>query len=690
MTMETKDFLFEIGTEEIPARMAPKGAADLERLFLKELRAVRLEAQSVETFVTPRRLVLLAHGLPVGQEDQQLEKRGPAKKIAIDADGNPTRAGEGFARSQGLTLDQLETIDVDGTEYLFARKVERGVQTVELLPAICTSILGAIRFPKSMRWGSLRQTFVRPVHWLLALYGDAVVPFEFAGIAASNTTRAHRFMTSGADIEVNNPDAYTEAMKQGHIVVSPEERKATIKARSAEIAAQMELQLIEDADLLQEVTHLVENPVVAAGQFDEKFLQMPAEVLITSMRYHQKFFAFRKDGKLSNHFLVVNNTVPKDMDVVVAGNRRVLAARLEDALFFFKDDLKQPLEAFVESLAGQTYLKGLGSMKDKTERLVGLAQRIAGKLFPTAVEDAGRAALLCKADLATEMVGEFPELQGVMGREYARHAGENEEVSLAIHQHYLPRFAGDELPAVKVGMAVALADRLDAIVGCYQLGLVPTATKDPYALRRAALAILRILAEKQIHIGLSDLINLALDNYGDIISGDRGKLLSDILAFFKGRLKHWLASSHATELVDACMAAGFEYPEDVLGKVKAVEVLRGRPDYEDLVLPFKRVINITRGHETGTFSLAKTVESAEKVLWDAFLDVRDQVNALLEQKKYDDVLALMLELKPPIDCYFDDVMVMCDDEALKANRLAMVAEIGQLFLQLADFTKILV
>lgn len=690
MTMETSDFLFEIGTEEIPARMAPKAAADLKRLFLKELETGRLGAQSVDTFVTPRRLVLVARGIPARQQDRVLEKRGPARSIAFDVQGNPTRAGEGFARSQGMALHDLETTVVDGTEYLFARRAEKGEETLTLLPGMCTSVLSALRFPKSMRWGVQKQVFVRPVHWLLALFGDTVVPFEFAGITSSNFTRGHRFMGERGDATVSSVPQYIETLAARHVVFSPDERRQTVVKESARIAAQMGLELIEDNELLEEVIHLVENPVLAAGQFDEKFLRMPPEVLITSMRYHQKFFAFRKNGKLSNHFLVVNNTVPRDMDVVVKGNQRVLAARLEDAFFFFRDDLKRPLSDCVESLAGQTYLKGLGSMKDKTERLVGLAQKIAATLFPESVEHAGRAALLCKADLATQMVGEFPELQGVMGREYARAGGEAEEVALAIHQHYLPRFAGDELPSTNTGMAVALADRLDAIVGCYQLGLVPTATKDPYALRRAALAILRILAEKRVSIELSHLVGLALDNYGRIITGDRDKLQADILEFFKGRLKHWLAGDHATELVDACMSAGFEHPVDVLGKVLAVEVLRGRPDYEDLILPFKRVINITRDHNATGFVLERTVEPAEKALWEAFLDIKDRVNALLEQKKFDDVLALMLELKLPVDRYFEDVMVMCDDQALQANRLAMLTEIGRLFLQLADFTKILV
>ena len=690
MSIPTSEFLFEIGTEEIPARMAAKAAADLGRLFEKELAAVRLAADKVETYCTPRRLVLHATGIPVRQEDRVTEKKGPARKVAFDGEGNPTKAGLGFARSQGLELAALETVDIDGTEYLFARKEETGAETMSLLPGLLESVLGSVRFPKSMRWGSLKQAFVRPVHWLLPLFGDAVVPLEFADVKSSNHTFGHRFMGQHGPLKIKDANDYSKTLEENHVVFSPARRKEKVREESARLAASLGLELIEDEALLDEVVHLVEYPVVAAGGFDEKYLVMPAEVLITSMAYHQKFFAFREGGKLANRFLVVNNTQAMDMGLVVRGNERVLAARLEDALFFFNEDRKKELESFVEDLSGQTFLAGLGSMKDKSERLSGLAGRLAEKLFPAAEGTAERAGLLCKADLATAVVGEFPSLQGIMGREYAAMGGEEDAVPAAIFEHYLPRFAGDELPASDAGLALALADRLDTLVGCYSLGLVPTATKDPYALRRAALACVRMMAEKGVTTaGLSELVGLAVDNYGDVISKDREKLVRQILAFVKGRLRHWLAGDHSTEMVDACLAPGFDFPYDVREKVLATEPLRGQENYEDLILPFKRVINITRDHDTGAFDPALAGEPAEVALWEAFVPLRKQVVEGLAQRDFKDVLNILLGGKKAIDRYFDEVMVMCDDEAQRANRLAMLAEIGELFLRFADFTKIL-
>ncbi len=689
-SIERRDFLFEVGTEEIPARMAAKAAADLGRLFEKELKAVRLGAEECNTFCTPRRLVLHAAGIPVRQEDRVTEKKGPAVKVAFDNDGNPTKAGLGFARSQGLDVAELETVDLGGVKYLFARKEESGAETISLLPALLESILNSVRFPKSMRWGSLKQAFVRPVHWLLPLFGEEIVPLEFSGIKSSNHTFGHRFMGQKGPLEVKDAKDYSRTLEENHVVFSPERRKEKIREDSARLAASLGLELIADEALLDEVVHLVENPVVATGGFGEKYLVMPQEVLITSMAYHQKFFAFRKGEELANRFLVVNNTQAMDMSLVVRGNERVLAARLEDALFFFNEDRKKDLESFVEDLSGQTFLAGLGSMKDKSQRLSSLAGRLAGALFPDAESAATRAGLLCKADLATAVVGEFPSLQGIMGREYAAMSGEEAAVPTAIFEHYLPRFAGDELPKTEAGLALALADRLDSLVGCYSLGLVPTATKDPYALRRAALACVRILAEKCVTAaGLTDLVQLAVDNYADVIAANREKLATDILGFIRGRLRHWLAGDHATEMVDACMAPGFECPYEVLQKVLAAEPLRGQENYEDLIQPFKRVINITRDHDTGTFDPELMTEPAEVALWEAFVPLRKQVMEGLVRCDFTDVLNILLSGKPVIDRYFDEVMVMCDDEEQRNNRLAMLGEIGELFLRFADFTKIL-
>lgn len=688
--MATATFLLEVGVEEIPARMAPPAAADLKRMFQTELEAARLAPSQVSAFHTPRRLVLVAEGVSRYQPDQVVEKRGPAARIAFDAEGRPTKAGQGFARSQGLDLAEVGRVEMEGTEYLFVRKEEKGEEAAALLPAMIVKVLNALRFPKSMRWGSLKQGFVRPVHWLVALLDEQVLEFEFGGISSSNVTRGHRFMGSRTDLTVSSPNGFARALKENFVMLAPDERRRRIQEKSAKVERELGVSVIQDDALLDEVVNLVEYPVVASGTFDEKFLEMPPEVLVTSMKNHQKYFALTRRGELCNRFLVVNNTKAVDRSLVVRGNQRVLSARLEDALFFFRDDQKRNLEAFVDGLAGQTFLAGLGSMKDKSERISRLACALAEEFNSGAAETAERAGTLCKADLATEMVGEFPELQGVMGRVYALSSGEEQDVADAIFEHYLPRFSGDELPQTPAGVALALADRLDTVAGCFHLKLIPTATKDPYGLRRAILACLRILEEQNITVPSSRLITMAIENYGETLDRLPHEVADQIMEFARGRLRNFLTAEHATEVVDACLAAGFEFPWDVREKCRAIEKLRGREDYESLITAFKRVINITRKEKVGDFDPSMLTEDAEGLLWDAFTAVSGKCEPLFAARDFSEVLAVTLELKAPIDRYFDDVMVMCEDSAVRSNRLAMLSQIGKLFLRFADFTKILV
>ncbi len=687
------NYLLEVGLEEVPARMAPPAARSLAQALTKELAALRLVPEAVNHYMTPRRLVVVVQGLPVRQEDILLEKRGPAKRIAFDADGTPTKAALGFARGQGLDVADLESVDVDGQEYILARKEEQGQETASLLPAVLVKCLAGLRFPKSMRWGTQKAAFVRPVHWLVSLLGEEVVPFSYAGIDAGRITFGHRFMGTLGPLEVTDPDHHQKLLADNFVLIDPSDRQAMIMEGIESIERNSGLSAVRDQELLDEVTHLVEYPVPSQGTFDEKFLAMPAEVLITSMKYHQKFFAVYDGDKLANRFVVINNTAARDPELVVRGNVRVLTARLEDAFFFFKEDCKRPLEEYLEPLRGQTFLRGLGSMRDKGVRAASLANRVAEMLFDDAAvaKTAARAGTIGKADLATQMVFEFAELQGVMGREYARLSGEGDEVAEAIFEHYLPRFSGDQLPPSSAGAALALADRLDTVVGCFHLKLIPTATKDPYALRRSVLACLRILAERKVTIPLPEFFKAAIENFGDIIEGDRGALLAQIMDFVAGRLRNLLAEKYATEVVDACMASGFEIPYDVREKCEAVEGLRGRPDYEDLVQGFKRVINITRksADNDARFAEERLVEAAEKDLWNSFSTLRTAAEAHLRERRFDAVMSLLVDLKPTIDRYFDEVLVNCDDLELRNNRLAMLSTIGYFFLGLADFTKIL-
>ncbi len=683
-----QDFLFEIGTEEIPARMAPGAMEDLKALFAKEMEALHLDMEKLDTCATPRRLILVARGLPEQQQDRLVERKGPAKAQAYDASGAVTKAAQGFARSAGVEVSDLVVGEFNGIEYLFARKQEKGEPTATLLEAVLPRILSALRFPKSMRWASQKQAFVRPIHWFVAVFGGKVIPFEFAGIQSGNVTRGHRFMGK-QQIVVSGPDEYVAQLKANFVIPCPSERRETIRSEAAALAASKGLTVLDSPELLEQVTFLVEYPVVHMGRFDEKFLEMPGEVPVTSMKNHQKFFACMKDGKLSNYFVVVSNTRTKDQAVVSRGNERVLKARLEDGMFFFTDDRSKPLEEYVEKLKGQTFLQGMGSMFDKTLRLESLAGKLADVVAPEAKEQSVRAARLAKADLPTQVVGEFPELQGIMGREYARMSGEAEEVCLAIDEHYMPRFAGDKLPKTKAGTILALADKLDVLACCFALRLIPTATKDPYGLRRAALGITRILGEGKLLVPMSKLVQVAVENLGERAK-DPTALTKEILDFVVGRLRNGLVTNHATEVVDAVLATGAEYPYDVEEKVKAVEALRGRPDYETLILPFKRVINIITGRPAGEFDASKMQDLAEKELWTVFSGLEGEIRQALEQRRFDDVLGLFLRLKPPIDAYFDQVLVLCEDEALRLNRVGMLARIGSVFLAFADFTKILV
>jgi glycyl-tRNA synthetase beta chain len=688
-TIPRNDFLLEIGTEEIPARMARKAVDDLGKAITDELTTMELSFDSPSYFVTPRRLVVILRNVPEAQEDRVEERRGPSVKQAFSPDGTPTKAAEGFARSTGRSLAELERTEIKGEAYLLARIEKKGQRTLDLLAPVVTRALSGLRFPRSMRWGCHKEAFVRPLHWIVALLGDRVVPFEFGGIASGNQTWGHRFLGSGKPVQVHSADDYLAVLKDQFVVLDPNQRREFIAEQAHRTARELGMTLLVDEGLLDTVTHLVEYPVVLTGKINDKFLKMPDEVLISSMKNHQKFFSLIRDGRLANRFVVVANTQAKDPARVVRGNERVLTARLEDALFFYGEDLSKPLETYLETLKGQTFMLGLGTMHDKSLRIARLARLLAGRIAPDLTQISERAGLLCKADLATQLVCEFPELQGIMGRDYALAAGEPPEVADAILEHYLPRFSGDALPATVTGQLVGLADRLDTLAGTFSLGLIPTATKDPYALRRGALAILRILAETPILLPVSELLRLAVENL-EVPADKADALVASLTDFVIGRLKFWLSGQVATEVADASMEAGAQYPHDTWKKALAIEALRANEDYGTLILPFKRTLNITKQQpESGPFDTSVKLEPAEAALWTAFQAKETEFEALLEARDFDGVLRQFLALKEPIDRYFDEVLVLCDDPAARRNHLAMLSRIGSLFLRFADFTRIL-
>ncbi|GMV41030.1 MAG: glycine--tRNA ligase beta subunit [Myxococcales bacterium] len=682
-------FLLEVGTEEIPARMAPGGVAELEARFRKECEALRLPVSDLRTAVTPRRLILTAGSIPDRQEDIVADVLGPPAAVAFK-DGQPTKAAEGFARREGVDLSALSVVDTPKGPYVSARKHVQGRPVGALLAEVLPRLLASMPWPKAMRWGRGGQPFVRPVHWIVALLGSEVVPFEFAGVRSGRTTYGHRFMAPQG-ITVTGPDALLAALAQAHVLVDPEERRRLIREQVATLGSAGGGRAISDEGLVEEVTHLVEWPHLTRGTFDPAFLALPREVLVTSMRSHQRYFALEAaDGSLLNHFLVASNTLARDMDLVTRGNQRVLAARLSDAQFFFAEDRKRPLEDYVERLSQRIFLAGLGTVREKAERLVALSGAIAAACAPGAASLAERAALLCKADLATHMVGEFPDLQGVMGREYAKHSGEPEAVATAIYEHYQPRFAGDAVPASDAGAIVAVADKIDSIVGCFGLGLLPTGTQDPYALRRGALGIIHTFLGRGWTLPLRVLIAHAIGAYDGRLTRPAADVTEDVVEFFRGRLRSLLQGDHATDVIEAVLATPGDVLVDLVAKVKALSALRSREDFEPLAIAFKRVMNITKGQPIGPDGPdADLLDSdQERALLAETRRIGAEARALVGCCDFDGALCALAGLKPAVDAFFDHVMVMVDDDAVRQNRLALLGEIRALFADIADFGRI--
>ena len=686
----TQDLLLEIGTEEIPAGFLTKAFQDLKREARKMLDRLRLEHGEIRVFGTPRRLALLVAELADGQEDRVVENTGPAKSIAFDAAGKPTKAGIGFARGQGVTPEELEIITTEKGEYVCVRKREQGEKTETLLSQALPAFINAIPFRKSMRWHDLDARFARPIHWIVALYGSAVIPFTFAGVTSGNRSRGHRFMAP-EEFTVDAPSAYIELCRKARVIVDQDERRQMIVNQLGEIEKRLGGTVIEDPELLETVTNLVEIPEAIAGSFDQSFLELPEEVLITVMRHHQKYFCLRDaDGRLMAHFITINNTRARDPQVVVRGNQRVLLARLNDARFFYREDLKIPLEDFVERLKNVVFQAQLGTSYEKVERFRALAEKLAAEICPEKREKISRAALLCKADLESSMVCEFSDLQGIMGREYARAAGEDEELAVAIYEHYLPTGSGSALPSNDCGAIVGIADKLDTIAGCFGVGLQPTGSADPYALRRQALGIINICLDRGYRFSLSRMVDQALEQLKDKIIKPAAEIKREILDFIKGRFFHrQTAAGIPAGVVEAVQAAGFDDIVEANRRLEALERFRHRSDFADLMTAFKRIVNITR-KEKGNYTLDpdRLGEKAERELHQAAQVASARIAEALAGGDYDAALAAVAELKESVDTFFDEIMVMVDDPEIRKNRLALLQGIAADFRKIADFSKL--
>jgi glycyl-tRNA synthetase beta chain len=682
------ELLLEIGTEEIPARFLPPVMQEMAESLRKKLDQARIGVGEIVTWATPRRLALVAQEVAAGQSEAVQEIIGPPKAVAFDAAGNPTPAALGFAKNQGVSITDLVEVDTPRGIYLAVSKSAAGRTTAECLPEILPEFIMGLSFPKSMRWGALQESFARPIHWILALLNGQVVNFPLADVASGALTYGHRFLAPQA-IEVRDAASYVEALKKAHVLVDPAARRAFLEQELAQAAAGVGGEVVPNPGLLEENTFLVEYPSVVVGSFDKKFLALPDEVLITSMREHQRYFSLRgKDGKLLNHFIAVNNTLTRNPAVVAQGHERVLRARLSDAMYFYEVDRKTPLENRVEALKGVTFHSALGTSYEKMERFRDLAVAMC-RVAPNLKDKVYRAATLAKADITTEMVGEFPSLQGVMGEKYSLLSGEGPQVATALFSHYLPRHADDILPGDLIGALVGLGDRLDTVCGFFGVGLNPTGTADPYGLRRHALAIIRILRAQQLHLDLPEIVWKSLELLKAKISRTPEETALEVLDFFQTRLQHLLlAEGFSQETVAAVLAAGWRDLVDAVDKVQALEEIRRSPDFPTLAVAFKRVINISRGAEAGAVDELLFEHPEEKQLWEAAMLMESEVAAALERRDYATVSRSLAELKGPVDAFFDKVLVMAEDERVRKNRLSLLARISASFLQMADFSKI--
>ena len=684
-----KELLFEIGMEEVPSGYLAPAAEALLASVKQRLDNLNLACAEPRCYATPRRLAVSFLDVPDRQPQRVARLYGPPKSAATAPDGSFTKAALGFAKSKGASPDALKIGSTDKGEYVYVEINEGGAATIDLLAAALPEIAAALPFPKAMLWVDGEFRFARPIHWIVALFGGEVIPLSLGGMAAGGATRGHRFM-GGGPIPVTCRADYLARLRENHVIADMAERRAAALEEARAAAARHGAALVEDEDLANSVACLTEWPHALWGSFAPEYLELPAELLTASMKNHQRMFsAAGPEGKLTNGFIGVSNMIVQDDAVVVAGYRRVLAARLADAKFFFDADRKKRLEDFAARLDGVVYQKKLGTVGEKIARFSALAGHIAAAVKPELAAEVARVARLCKADLETQMVYEFPELQGVMGREYARHQGEPEPVCLAIHEHYKPRFSGDSVAAGHSGAIVGLADRLDTLAGCFGVGLAPTGAADPFALRRAALGVIQTIIEKDYRLNLAGLLDFAFDQLAGKIESPPEGVRAQLLDFFAARLKNlWTAQGAPPDVVDATLAAGFNDLAAARMRLDAMTELKKRDFFEPLATTFKRAANITRGHPGGAVNPALFEADAERELSAAIAGIASDVSALLERRAYLAALEKIAGLRGAVDRLFDSVMVMADDPAVRENRLNLLASLTALFGTIADFSRV--
>jgi glycyl-tRNA synthetase beta chain len=686
----SKDLLIEIGTEELP----PKALKKLSQAFLAGIRnglgKADLTFADIKPYASPRRLALLVRDLAEQTPHKTIERRGPALQAAYGEDGCPTQAALGFARSCGVEVEELDKLETDKGSWLMYTIEQAGQDTTELVPALVSAALDDLPIPKRMRWGDLDAQFVRPVHWLVLLFGDSVIETELLSVRAGRTSYGHRFHHPEA-IEIPMPSEYEVLLEsEGKVIADFNRRSTAVRAQVESLAMELNGQAVIDPALLDEVTAMVEWPVAIAGQFEERFLTVPQEALISTMAANQKYFHLvDSENRLMPYFITISNIESRHEDKVREGNERVIRPRFADAKFFWKQDRKQRLDSHLEQLKAVVFQKQLGTLYDKTRRMAKLAAIIATQLGADK-QQAIRAAELSKCDLLTEMVGEFPNLQGVMGRYYAQHDGETSAVADAIDQHYCPRFSGDVLPQGPISQAIALADRIDTLIGIFAIGQHPTGDKDPYALRRAALGVLRIMIEGSLDLDLHQLLSQAAQHYDAKVKADNA--VEPVMEFILDRLHaYYQEQGIRADVLDAVTALKPVRPVDIDKRIQAVNVFRQLPEAESLAAANKRSGNILKkieGTLPATIKPELLTEAAEQKLYQALTELTDQVKPMLANGNYEPALQQLADLRQPVDTFFDDVMVMVEDMQLRDNRIALLNQLHGLFLEVADISRL--
>jgi glycyl-tRNA synthetase beta chain len=654
------------------------------------LKKARLSFDRVDIYGTPRRLTYVVRKLKDRQEASEEKVLGPPKSVAYDKEGKPTKAALGFAKAQGVDLSALQVFPTDRGEYLGIVRTQAARPVAEVLPDLVSTWIPTIPFKKSMRWADLDVRFARPVHWIVSLYGEEVIPFFFGNIAAGRTTFGHRFLSPGA-IPLSSPADYFDRLAAADVFVDLEARKGKIRAGIREVEAKIGRKWVEDEPLVETVANLVEYPVVMDGRFEEKYLALPREILITSMRVNQKYFVFEDDrGNLYPGFAFVSNMRVPDNRVVIAGNERVIRARLSDAEFYYGDDLKMPLIERAQALKNVLFQADLGMYWEKVERMSEIAGYVASIGFPAKEKDCRRAAILTKADLTTGVIKEFPELQGVMGRHYALKTGETEEIAQAVFEHYLPKGQSDDLPATDVGAAAAIADKIDMVCGCFGVGLIPTGTADPYGLRRHTLGILSILESRNLRVPIEGLVDRSLATLSSKLTSPAPEVKRKVMEFIVGRLFNlWTSQGIPGDLAEAVVSAGLTDMADLRAKLTALVAFRSDAAFEPLAEVFKRAINITKAYD-GPLDVSEALfeHDEERALYRAAKEVSGRVASAAGDGRYAEAFREMARLQPLVSAFFEKVLVMAKDEKVKNNRLALLKGLSNLFAKVADFSRI--